>query len=102
MLVRSTTHSDFLTINSEANGFAVKDHAGVNNRLVVVKNKVLLGVPIQLAKYQTASLPTCNSAAEGTLAAVGDASSATFNPGVAGGGGDHVMAYCNGTRWTVH
>jgi hypothetical protein len=54
------------------------------------------------AKTTAASLPTCNAGAEGSLYSVTNANSATFNAAVAGGGTNHVMAYCNGTGWTVH
>jgi len=94
--------SDFVTINSGANGFAVKDQLGISNRLVVLDSSVRVGVALQLPKYAAASLPTCNSRAEGTVAGVSDAASATFNAAVRGGGSNHVLAYCNGTGWTVH
>lgn len=55
-----------------------------------------------LQKKAVASLPTCDASTEGTLYAVTDASSATFNAALAGGGTNHVMGYCNGTGWTVH
>ena len=61
-----------------------------------------LTVPVQLPKSTVSALPTCNSALEGALAAVTDANSTTFNAALAGSGANHVMAYCNGSGWTVH
>ena len=49
-----------------------------------------------------ASLPTCNAGAEGVLLAVTDSNTATFNANIAGGGANHVMAYCNATNWVAH
>jgi hypothetical protein len=51
---------------------------------------------------QLTSAYTCNSGNEGLLASVSDANSATFNATLVGGGSNHVMAYCNGTAFTVH
>ena len=76
-----------------------------NNDLQVgadVMNSVVLNTALKLKKVTAAQLPTCVSGNEGTLYAVSDANSATFNATVAGGGSNHVMAYCNGTNWTVH
>jgi hypothetical protein len=48
-----------------------------------------------------ASLPTCNSGAEGTHYGVTDANATTFLTTVAGGGSNHVPVYCNGTNWVI-
>lgn len=49
-----------------------------------------------------ASLPACNSANEGRLQAVTDASVSTWGSTIAGGGSNHVLAYCSGQgNWTV-
>jgi hypothetical protein len=46
-----------------------------------------------------ASLP--GSPVEGMLVAVTDSNTATWGATVAGGGSNHVLAYYNGTNWTV-
>jgi hypothetical protein len=51
---------------------------------------------------QLTSAYTCNSGNEGLLASVSDANSTTFNATLVGGGSNHVLAYCNGTAFTVH
>jgi hypothetical protein len=47
------------------------------------------------------NLPTCNSAAEGTLATVTDSNTVTWGANVAGGGANRILAYCNAANWTV-
>lgn len=61
-----------------------------------------MGGNLRLALTNVAALPACAAGSEGALRAITDATSATFNAAVAGGGGNHVMAYCNGTGWVVH
>ena len=46
-------------------------------------------------------LPACNGAVEGTTRAVTDSTTATWGATVTGTGSNHVLAYCNGTNWTV-
>jgi hypothetical protein len=48
-----------------------------------------------------ASLPTCNAGTEGSINAVTDSSVNTWGSTVTGGGANHVLAYCDGTNWTV-
>jgi hypothetical protein len=48
-----------------------------------------------------ASIGTCNSGNEGTTAAVIDSTTNTWGATITGTGGNHVLAYCNGTNWTV-
>lgn len=57
---------------------------------------------LKLSKVSAAALPSCNSASEGALFSVYDSRSAAFNAVLTAGGSNHVMAYCNGTNWTVH
>lgn len=47
------------------------------------------------------ALPTCNSGAEGTMQAVIDSTTNTWGATITGSGTDHVLAYCDGTNWTV-
>lgn len=49
-----------------------------------------------------AALPSCAAALEGIRRSVTDSTSAVFNATVVGSGTNHVLAYCNGTNWTVH
>lgn len=49
-----------------------------------------------------ATLPACDGTITGAVATVTDSNSATFNAVMAGGGANTVLAFCNGTAWTVH
>lgn len=44
----------------------------------------------------------CSSTNEGATASVSDSNTATFGASIAGGGSNHVHAYCNGTAWVVN
>lgn len=47
------------------------------------------------------ALVACNSSTEGMTAAVSDSIPNTWGAVVIGGGSNHVLAYCDGTDWTV-
>jgi hypothetical protein len=47
------------------------------------------------------SLPKCAPATEGQLAKVTDSTTNTWGATITGGAGFHVMAYCDGSNWTV-
>lgn len=59
------------------------------------------GSGIQLSVGAFSTLPTCNSGAEGTTAGVNDSTTNTWGATITGSGSDHVMAYCDGSAWTV-
>lgn len=48
-----------------------------------------------------AALTACAAGLEGALVPVTDSSTATWGATITGGGANHVLAYCNGTNWTV-
>jgi hypothetical protein len=48
-----------------------------------------------------ASLTACAAGGEGGLSPVSDSTTATWGDTITGGGANHVLAYCNGTNWTV-
>ena len=56
----------------------------------------------QLNAQAYSTLSACTATAEGTLAAINNSTTATYGAAIAGGGTNHVLAYCNGTAWTVH
>jgi hypothetical protein len=58
-------------------------------------------VPIQLTAGIFSTLPTCGPGTEGMEAAVTDSMSATWGAIITGGGLFHVLAYCDGTNWTL-
>jgi hypothetical protein len=47
------------------------------------------------------SLPACSSSTEGMQAAVTNSTTNTWGATITGGGSNHVLAYCDGTNWTV-
>ena len=46
-------------------------------------------------------LATCAPGVEGTSQAIADSTTNTWGTTITGGGSDHVLAYCDGTNWTV-
>lgn len=66
---------------------------GAANRLTLAAGDVF-----NLAPTAFASLPT---GAEGSLACVTDSNTATWGATIAGGGANNVLAFFNGTNWTV-
>jgi hypothetical protein len=47
------------------------------------------------------NLPTCASPMQGMLKPVSDSKTDMWGATITGGGSDHVLAYCDGTHWTV-
>lgn len=48
-----------------------------------------------------ASLPLCSSAIQGAMRSITDSTTNTWGATIAGGGSDAVLAFCDGTNWTV-
>lgn len=47
------------------------------------------------------ALPSCTSGVEGTQAPVTDSTTNTWGATITGSGSDHVLAYCDGSVWSV-
>lgn len=47
------------------------------------------------------ALPTCNSTTINSIISVQDSNTITWGANIAGGGSNHVLAYCDGAHWTV-
>ncbi len=56
---------------------------------------------LRLGTATVSGLPTCSSPANGTRASVTDATATTFLSVVAGGGGNNVPVYCDGSNWRI-
>lgn len=56
---------------------------------------------LQLKKQSFSSLLSCSSTTEGAVASVTDSTTATWGATITGSSTNHVMAYCDGTNWTV-
>lgn len=48
-----------------------------------------------------ANLTTCAAGLEGAVAPISDSNTVTWGAAISGGSTNHVLAYCNGTSWTV-
>ena len=46
-------------------------------------------------------LASCSATTEGSYSSVSDSSTNTWGATITGGGSNHVLAYCDGTNWTV-
>jgi hypothetical protein len=60
-------------------------------------NSGYLSIPVAFA-----SLPACSAGLEGLSRAVNNSNTSTYNAAVAGGGANHIVAYCNGSAWVAH
>jgi hypothetical protein len=58
-------------------------------------------LPIQITAVTFATLPACSSTTEGMQNPVQDSTTNTWGATITGSGVDHVLAYCDGTNWTV-
>ena len=47
-------------------------------------------------------LTACAAGLEGAMAPISDSTVVTYNAAISGSGGNHVLAYCNGTAWVAH
>jgi hypothetical protein len=88
--------SDCTLINPVVTGFvnATHNHSNAANGGAIA-NTAFSG-PVTFS-----SLPACSGATEGSRGAVSDSTTNTWGAVVAGGGKLHVLAYCDGTDWTV-
>jgi hypothetical protein len=70
---------------------------------VFVKNNITVfgAAGIRTSPFTFASLPSCVAGSEGSLVAVTDSTTNTWGAVITGGGTNHILAYCDGTSWTV-
>ncbi len=97
--------------NAALGSFATVDSGAATNRTVIgaeatgkFDNSVTLGRTedvVNIPKTTYSTLPTCNGTTEGSVKPLTDGSTATWGATLAGGGANRVLAYCNGTNWTV-
>jgi hypothetical protein len=59
------------------------------------------GGGIQFSPRAFATLSACSSGNEGELESVNNSTTNTWGATITGGGSDHVVAYCDGSNWTV-
>lgn len=84
-------------------GLFVMDQTGATNNWAIRTGtgKVEFGDLVKLDVTGFSSLPVCNAGAEGSIRSINDSNTGTWGATIAGGGSNHVLAYCNGTNWTV-
>ena len=56
---------------------------------------------MQSVKGTLSTVPACSSTYQGAMAAITDSSVNTWGTTITGGGSNPVLAFCNGTNWTV-
>lgn len=56
---------------------------------------------VGIAPSVFSGIGSCNATFEGTQRAVTDSTTNTWGATITGGGANHVLAYCDGTNWTV-
>lgn len=101
--LRSTVNGRLgLTTNSQAVGVAFD--FSVDNILGILKrdesgNAQLYAASVRGVAVAFASVPA--APVEGMLVGVTDSNTAVWGAAIAGGGANHVLAYYNGTSWTV-
>lgn len=63
--------------------------------------KVSTTLPIKVPAVAFSALASCGPSIEGEHAAVTDSTTNTWGATITGGSTNHVLAYCDGTSWTV-
>jgi hypothetical protein len=56
---------------------------------------------LQVKVNAFATLATCDATSEGAIAPVSDSNTIVWGATVAGSSTNHILAYCDGTNWTV-
>lgn len=59
------------------------------------------GGGVTTAPHQFSTLPACSSTYEGRQEAVSDSATNAWGGTITGSGGFHVLAYCDGSAWTI-
>ena len=99
--VQSPSHSATVTTNvgvdignqavAGASNFALRTGTGL----------VQFGDRVSLTPQAFSALTACAAGLEGSVQPVNDSTTAVWGETVTGGGANKVLAYCNGTNWTV-
>jgi hypothetical protein len=82
---------------------SIAEQAGIANIATIIKSSTGLRVPDGFQEQPALAIyePTCNSTTEGTYWAFTDATVSAPGSTISGGGGNHVLGYCNGTNYVV-
>lgn len=107
--IDSPTHGEY-TSNSNSgtitNNWGIKiadETAGESTNWAIQTGlgRVEFGDVLQVDRSAFSGLPSCNSANEGSQRPVTNSATSTWGESITGGGSNHVLAYCDGTNWTV-
>lgn len=90
----SPTAGAFMAIMQGAQDTIALDTTKLTNSAATV----LMGT---LGPVNFSTLPACASGGEGSMNPVTDSTTVTWGATVTGGGSSHILAYCDGTNWTV-
>jgi hypothetical protein len=66
----------------------------------LARTLIFSGTP-QIATLTYSGLTTCNSSSEGSMRPLTNSATSTLGAVISGSGSSHVLAYCDGTNWTV-
>ena len=88
------------TADTKVDSVAITDGAGNLTVNSLISNGTGVN-SVQIGTNVFSALPTCNSTTEGTTAPVTDSSTVTWGATITGGSTNHVLAYCDGSAWTV-
>lgn len=97
------TATGFTLFGDTSGGFQIYDNAaGTEIAGSVLGSYVWYAYSLQLHTGLTFSqIGTCNAGADGKQIAITDSTVNTWGSTITGGGSDPVLAYCDGTNWTV-
>lgn len=84
--------------NSSTADAEIYSNSAVKIKVADLRSVFVAGHAANLAPTAFASLP---AGSEGDLACVTDSNTATWGATIAGGGANNVLAFFNGTNWTV-
>ena len=101
--IRDTADGRILVMNAAGNNFDRLQFGGTTNLFPALK-RFGNAVAVRAADDTIstfATLTACSASGEGALASISDSATAVWGLVVTGGGSNHILAYCNGTDWTV-
>lgn len=67
-----------------------------------VPQPMFIQVPVKVAAYTVAGLPTCNATMQNSLAVATDTASPAYNAIVTGASSTRIPVFCDGTNWRAH
>lgn len=100
-IVYGQWNSNVAEIGTEAGGTGTLRALRLLGSEVDANANLVVSGSLRATTTTFSGLATCNAAAEGTQRPVTDSATSTWGATITGSGSNHVLAYCNGTNWTV-